>query len=357
MAMPLDQTSTWERLSALWTNAEFTTLPTVGRRYVILSDLHMGDGGGADDLTHNELALLYALEYYRQESYDLILLGDIEEFWQFDLSHIIRRYGDTVYAAIRCYGNSRIYRVYGNHDYEWSGLADPTRNGAHQPALATEALGLQGPDGGVALLLTHGHQGSLESDKYAWFSRFFVRLFRGVEPLVAMIGLYRRGSATKSRVARDYERMMYAWARDHHAILICGHSHRPIFASRSPAEALDRRMAQVRARSAAAAREGDEHAEYEEQMLRLRQALVRERLNGRAALPVEPGGEPLPCYFNSGCALYGDGLTALEIADGYISLVRWGPESAHGPDTGPAIVRHLYDTANLADLIARIKRL
>ena len=36
----------------------------------------------------------------------------------------------------------------------------------------------------------------------------------------------------------------------------------------------------------------------------------------RVIVPVEEEGEPLPCYFNTGCGTYTDGLTALEIAPG-----------------------------------------
>ena len=311
--------------------------------------------GGADDFWPNELHLLYALDYYLQKGYELILLGDIEEFWQFDLPAIVRRYGETVYAAIRCYGDGRIHRVYGNHDIEWSGLVDPARYDAQQAALAAGALRLQGPDGTMALLLIHGHQGSLRADKFAWLSRFFVRLFRVVEPLALMIGLYRRGAVTKSRLARDFGRTMYAWAGTHRALLICGHSHRPIFASRSTAEVLDRRIAELNALSMAALKEGHVPLDYQMEILRLRGELIRERLYNRVVLPMEPGGEPLPCYFNTGCCLYGDGLTAIEIADGNISLVRWGPKGAGDPNTGPAVVRHQYDTANLADLIAQVR--
>lgn len=354
MVRTLEQAATWKQLSALWANRALPTLPTKGHRYAILSDLHLGDGGKSDDFAPNEMHLLYALDYYLQKGYELILLGDTEEFWQFDLPSIVRRYGETVYASIRCYGEGRVHRVYGNHDIEWGGMADPARFGSHQPALASEALRLLGPDGTTAILLTHGHQGSLRADKYAWFSRFFVHLFKGIEPLALMIGLYRRGAVTKSRLARNFGRMMYAWARDHRALLICGHSHRPIFASHSTAEMLGHQIDELGARSAAAVREGKVPFDHQMEILHLRGELIRETLNLRAVLPMVPEHMPLPCYFNTGCCLYNDGLTAIEIADGSISLVRWGPDAA-GPKKGPAIVRHLYDTADLAELIARVR--
>ena len=162
MARSMEQAPTWTKLSALWSSSAIPTLPTTGHRYAIFSDLHLGDGGRADDFALNELHLLYALDHYLQEGYEPILLGDTEEFWQFDLPAIVRRYGETVYAALRCFGNERIHRVYGNHDVEWGGFVDPARYHAQQPSLAPEALRLQGPDGRTTLLLVHGHQGSLQ---------------------------------------------------------------------------------------------------------------------------------------------------------------------------------------------------
>ena len=32
---------------------------------------------------------------------------------------------------------------------------------------------------------------------------------------------------------------------------------------------------------------------------------------------------PLPCYFNTGCALYDDGATMVEMDQGEIRLVKW----------------------------------
>lgn len=30
-----------------------------------------------------------------------------------------------------------------------------------------------------------------------------------------------------------------------------------------------------------------------------------------------------PCYYNTGCALYSDGVTGIEISEGIIKLVKW----------------------------------
>jgi hypothetical protein len=45
-----------------------------------------------------------------------------------------------------------------------------------------------------------------------------------------------------------------------------------------------------------------------------------------------------PCYFNTGCCCFGDGdVTALEIADGEIRLVRW-PDDEGRPR--PRVLEH-----------------
>ena len=43
------------------------------------------------------------------------------------------------------------------------------------------------------------------------------------------------------------------------------------------------------------------------------------------------GRNPPPCYFNTGCGLYPNGPTNIEIADGEIRLVRWRRSSGGEP--------------------------
>ena len=125
--MALDKDLTWQRLDNIWKDTNVKTLETKGKKYAIISDTHMGNGGEADDFEHNERALLNALEEYLEDGYTLILLGDIEEFWQFDLVDVLKRYGSRVYPAIQKFGDERVIRVFGNHDYEWGGMLDPIR--------------------------------------------------------------------------------------------------------------------------------------------------------------------------------------------------------------------------------------
>ena len=178
-----DKNLTHKKLSRLWAKEDVKVLDHGKDKFVILSDLHLGDGLVSDDFVDNEATLMKALRYYRTHNYHLILLGDIEEFWLFDIDSIVKRYNGSVYEEIRAFGDDRVHRVFGNHDSEWGRLKDPTRNTPLKVNFASEALKMHGGDGEVRVMLVHGHQGSRNSDKSSWISRFFVRLFKKLKPV------------------------------------------------------------------------------------------------------------------------------------------------------------------------------
>ncbi|MFP4385535.1 MAG: metallophosphoesterase, partial [Spirochaetia bacterium] len=61
-------------------------------RYIILSDLHLGNGGRTDDFRENgEMVIRILKEYYFDRDYTLILNGDIEELQKFTLASIRKR--------------------------------------------------------------------------------------------------------------------------------------------------------------------------------------------------------------------------------------------------------------------------
>ncbi len=341
---------TWRKLSQLWRDERVPRLDLEGKKYAIVSDLHMGDGRSADDFRENEGSLEEALEYYEREGFELVLLGDIEELWQFDLEKIVRRYRDTVYARIKAFGDERVHRVFGNHDIEWACPPDPAKNDPVISTCAHEALILNDCLGEPRILLVHGHQGSTESDKHSWLSRFFVRLFKGLEPMAKFAGLYGHPSATKSQVTKGYERVLYAWAKESKVILICGHSHRAIFASRSWTDRLAEEIAELQAEILANRTHKDLVKRLIREIEKLDRELREERLKGREIDPTDPDHEPLPCYFNSGCALYTDGLTAIEIDSGEIRLVKWHREPTRSPR------REIYQHGNLESYITQTIR-
>lgn len=322
--MSQDKTATWKNLDRLWRDPDTRVLNITGNKYAIMSDIHLGDGKDADDFRKNEDALKRALDHYKKNGYKLILLGDIEEFWQFDLHSIKARYDNTIYKKIRALGDANVSRVWGNHDSEWQAFDDPATAKQEKSAGAAEALKMKDGQGKECILLLHGHQGSTESDKTSWFSRFWVRLFKSVEAAAKWLKLYGHPAAAKSQIAKDYEQIFYSWAKRNKVIVICGHSHRAIFASRSYIEKLEQEIRDLQKEVLydKTLTEKEKNRKIEEIRKKTIELADEEQKNRRIS-PTDPGREPLPCYFNTGCALYTDGITAIEIANDRIRLVRW----------------------------------
>lgn len=330
--MSQDKKLTWENLDRLWRSPDTVALPIEGNKYAIFSDMHLGNGRGADDFCKNKDAMQRALDYYKNNGYKLILLGDIEEFWQFGLREIKRQYTDAIYEKIKAFEDQNVYRIWGNHDSEWSGLDDPARKEPRRFAAAVEALKMKDKQGHQCILLLHGHQGSTESDKGAWLSRRFVRIWRYIEPAFRWLGLCRNPSATKSQIPKDYEKIFYSWAKQNKVIIICGHSHRAIFASKSYMEMIIARIAEGIKVVAGGKADLYERVRKLGTISKDTLQLVDEWLKNRSISPLEPGAKSWPCYFNTGCALYDDGITAIEIANDEIRLVEWKREVKNGKE-------------------------
>ena len=318
--MARDEALTRHRLDALLRcrGTPGTSLKGVG--LAVISDLHMGAGGPADNFRGNEPALMQALAAYREEGRSLVLLGDTEELWQFDLSEV-RRHRRPIYSRLRDFGPGKVLRVWGNHDDMWGGadVQDPSGAGPASEAVLVET-------GGRQILMVHGHQGSLESDLMGGISRLLVRLFRCFEGpwilLMKALRLYRRPS-TMTRIRRDFERVMYRWALDRDVVLVCGHSHRAVFASRSRAERLRVHIGHLRDLLSMVPPAEPEAAEMRLELRGAVRELRHERRRGRDFVPVADD-RAAPVYFNSGCGLYREGMTALELAPSGARLVKWG---------------------------------
>ena len=318
--MSIDAKDAARKLSKLWEDRSVPALETKGKKHVIISDTHLGNGGKADDFRKNVGTLARALDHYKKNGYSLIMIGDIEELWQFELREIVAQYDKLIYAKIRAFGDNRVFRVHGNHDDLWGCPNDPTRNKPIASAAATEALKLKDKQGRIRLLLVHGHQGTKESDKTSWFSRFAVRVYRGIEPYVKFDP---HSSATKSRITKDYERVLYSWAKKAKVILICGHSHRAIFASQSYAYRLKKEMERLQAIILANPGKKKLLKDTRKKLRKVLDALLDEERKNRDIDPAEKIGDPLPCYFNTGCGVFTDGMTAIEIVNDRIKLVKW----------------------------------
>lgn len=286
-------------------------------RYAILSDQHKGARDGADAFRQCEPAYTAALTHYRDRGFTLILLGDVEELWEQGFEEVARHYSALI-TLEASFGADRYIRIYGNHDDDWMDPARIARLLApHVPVPDVhEGLRFDVTRGDAPLgtvLLVHGHQGTFFSHRARNLSRFVRRLWR---PLQRASGLRARTPSTDPCLRASHDRAMHAWAAaQQKVVLIAGHTHRPVWSSRTHLQKLEAErnslLTEPDWRTPDASRR---LADLEGQIA------ARLREHPRCDDPVQT----LPAYFNTGCCIFDDGdITGMEIEDGVLRLVKW----------------------------------
>jgi len=135
---------------------------------------------------------------------------------------------------------------------------------------------------------------------------------------------------------------MHEWAEAHpkSPVLIAGHTHRPIFKKANEdwvadIDALERELEAIPMAPERRVERATKHKELEAAKAR-----------ARTTPDLAPSEMETPCYFNTGCASFGDGsVTAVEIANRRISLVRWP-----WPYGDQELQREELDSADLEDV-------
>ena len=281
-------------------------------RLVIMSDLHVGDGGPQDDFRHNAPLVLSVLRnYYLSNRFGLILNGDIEELHKFSLSQIHGRWG-KLYDLFEAFARGTgLFRIVGNHDY------DLRKDDHCRPETSVhEALNLDFEGNRVFIL--HGCQSSPFYHAGMLLGRLLLRY------VAAPLGIMNYSIAHDDRRKFRVERRLYEYARDTGVAVVIGHTHRPLFESFSKVDWLKVQIEQL-CRAYGTASEG-ERSTFKSRIRRYRKELQRalkSHGNNDATTSLYGSGCPIPCLFNSGCTIGKRGITALEIAGGNIALVHW----------------------------------
>ena len=273
-----------------------------GMKLVVMSDMHRGDGSGADDFAKNSLIYRCALEHYLEEGFTYIELGDAEELWENDNFDQIYITHTPVYELLAKFHDpdpvkSRYLKVWGNHDLYWKESADVYRT--LFPGIEIhEGLILEtgNPAGSGALgggiLLIHGHQADPKcSGEGAAVSKFLVHHFWS--------DLQRCGAKDPTRAAlnpglcNEVDRRLHEWANHNGqgiSAIIAGHTHRAVFENLSLTE---RRYLESKVKT-----EGIE---------------IKHQPDGR--------------YYNSGSCVHPLSITGIEItfdSGPHFRLVEWG---------------------------------
>jgi UDP-2,3-diacylglucosamine pyrophosphatase LpxH len=276
-------------------------------RMILLSDLHKGQRDGADDFQQCEKAYLAALVYYWQQGFELLLLGDVEELWENWPEPVLRAY-EAVLTQEREFAAAaqpaRYQRFVGNHDDLWYDARQVEQHLAPwlagQPVI--EALRILVHDQGEPLgelFLVHGHQGTLDSDRFGRLSALVVRYVW--RPLQRLLNIKTSTPSNDFKLRQLHETAMYTYAAGRPGlVLVAGHTHHPVWEGLSLVQAVQEQQ-----------RRGVQPP--------IDPAWLEEQRRGAVTLAGET-----PCYFNTGCCSYADrSITGIEIADGEIRLVRW----------------------------------
>ncbi len=216
----------------------------------------------------------------------------------------------------------RPLRIWGNHDKEFSlrRLQEDIHNNPEDPLYSVvfkEGLCL-GPD----IFLLHGHQGRFFEDRAWKLSRWAVQFFWKTIQRLLHIG--NDGPAENVKVREGLEVQYYRWAKKQGVLLICGHTHHAVFASQTHYDRLKQEQCDLQKQLEQTAPETKSYKRARIQKIKAELQNIELKHGGRAPRSFADPPEPaLPCYFNSGCCGYTNGITCLEIADGEIRLIKW----------------------------------
>jgi predicted phosphodiesterase len=289
-------------------------LNDVHQRIIIFSDQHRGTRNGSDDFRICEKTYLTALEYYNQENFYFINLGDCEELWE-NTMFGIAKFNEAVYALEKRFILRDAYcKVFGNHDLFWDN--DPLA-----PAWLRKVYGKTiriftgvliraelASHAYLDVFCTHGHQGDKQSDGNV-FSKWFVSYIWG--PLQNLLEININSPSANNNLKTLHNMYMYDWsAAQVNTLLITGHTHQPVFNSLTHLERLYKRLQKARTLNNA---DAIEKIEAEIPRRKREYDFINQSFD-----------KMKPTYFNSGCCCFDDGtITGIEICDGFIRLIKW----------------------------------
>lgn len=208
-------------------------------KIVIMSDCHRGNGDLSDDFYKNQNIAFVALAYYNEKNFIYIEAGDGDELWEGrSQADIIEMYGNIFWMLSQFNKGKRLYMLYGNHDIAKKDVNFAKENyanyydAAHSKNIPLfedlkiyESVILNHIISGNKILVIHGHQADFFNNSLFWLSRFLVRyLWKPLE----IIGVNNPTSAAKNYLKKEsIEKHIIKWANENRQIVIAGHTHRP----------------------------------------------------------------------------------------------------------------------------------
>ncbi len=281
-------------------------------KIVIFSDLHMGDGRSLDDFHRNSELFLTALNnFYYKNNYILVLNGDVEELHRYKLSGIKRQWKGIYEIFCKFQDKNKLYKIYGNHDSKLFGYRENERC---CPTLKSLILKMKDKE----LFVYHGHQASF------YYNTFDDIMSLALKFVAVPLRIKSYSVAHNNTKKSHIEKMAYNFARSRKIISIIGHTHRPLFESRSKLDTLKFRMESLLREYQNTSRSNKAVIEKEIKYCKKEIEKHAGRRGKEYSISTLYSEDIIvPCVFNSGSVIGKRGMTSIEIADGDISLVHW----------------------------------
>lgn len=325
------------------------------KRWVIFSDLHVGDGGSRDDFKRNASLFTGALQkFYLAKNHALVLNGDVEELQRFSVEKIIRKWKGVYQLFDAFHHKKALYKIIGNHDLQLQLMKNLPFSYKHYDSIKLK----YGED---YLFVFHGHQASKKYQEHNELIGFTLKYF--ANPL----GIKSYSVAHSSKKQYKIEKRAYGFSSFNKVVSIIGHTHRPLFESLHKVERLKYKIEQLCRAYAQSAKDDlstikTEIKEHKKELKRH----YRENKDHSFKNYVYNTIFHIPCVFNSGCVVGKRGMTCLEIENEKIRLVHWfdkkiskkyliqtgyEPEQLEGTD----YYRMVINEESLSYIFARIK--
>ena len=247
---------------------------------IVMSDMHKGDGSGADDFARNSLIYCRALEHYLENDFMFVELGDAEELWENDkFEQIYITHADTYDLLAKFHDpnpdKTRYLKVWGNHDLYW-------RNNQNiYQAIFPDIQIHEGIILNDNVLMIHGHQADpvCRGTVSAAVSQFFVdHIWANLQK--TGVKDFTTRAAGNPGIGDEVDNRLYDWATHNNkgiSTIIAGHTHRAVFENLSLTE--------------------------------MRLQAFKQLFPNRASRKTDRN----PCYYNTGCCVHPRSITGLEI--------------------------------------------
>jgi predicted phosphodiesterase len=283
-----------------------------GGKALILSDLHMGIGRQDDFAENGDLVIRVLEDYYLSAGWNLVLNGDIEELQRHSLDNIRERWAAMFRVFDRFARENRLYKIIGNHD-------EALLFQKSYPYPLYRVVKIE--TGVIPAYVYHGHQPSHIYRKYNKI------LGAGIRYVLKPFGIKNIASGRSPYRRFFVEKKAYDFSLQNHCLSIIGHTHRPLFESLGRFDYIKFEIERLCRDYPSSSGEDRERIETEVYALRKELGKLK-RKERRNVLRSSLYGDdlPVPCLFNSGCAIGKKGFNAIELKSEDIALVYWFSE-------------------------------